>query len=90
MGDTKHNGSHSLRERINAEMEDSIDEELEIELDDERLAKALSDISEHPDRETLDRRVYFKELFGLQRRAGRVAGLGPAPEAQVGGDFRRS
>ena len=68
MSDTKHNGSHSLRERINAEMEDSIDEELEIELDDERLAKALSDISEHPDRETLDRRVYFKELFGLQRR----------------------
>ena len=68
MSDTKKNGSQSLRERINAEMEDSIDEELEIELDDERLAKALSDISEHPDRETLDRRVYFKELFGLQRR----------------------
>jgi polyphosphate kinase len=68
MSDTKQNGSQSLRERINAEMEDSFDEELEMELDDERLVKALSDISEHPDRETLDRRVYFKELFALQRR----------------------
>jgi len=53
-------------ERINGEMLDSFDEELEMEIDDDRLAKLLADISEHPQPETLDRRVYFKELFRLQ------------------------
>jgi polyphosphate kinase len=53
--------------RINGEMLDSFDEELELEIDDERLAGLLDDISEHPQTETpLDRRFYFKELFRLQ------------------------
>ena len=88
MSDTKHNGSHSLRERINAEMEDSFDEELEMELDDERLDKLLADIAEHPDRETIDRRVYFKELFRLQRELVKLQDWVAAPEAQGGGDLR--
>jgi polyphosphate kinase len=53
-------------QRINGEMLDSFDEELELEIDDDRLAKLLKDISEHPQVETLDRRIYFKELFRLQ------------------------
>jgi polyphosphate kinase len=53
-------------ERINREMLDSFDEELEMEIDDDRLAKLLADMSEHPQPETLDRRIYFKELFRLQ------------------------
>src|SRR5262245_41984139 len=53
--------------RVNGEMLDSFDEELELEIDDDRLAKLLEDISEHPQTETpLDRRFYFKELFRLQ------------------------
>jgi polyphosphate kinase len=56
----------SLDERIREEMADSFDEELELEIDDERLDKLLADAAEHPERETLDRRVYFKELFRLQ------------------------
>jgi polyphosphate kinase len=53
--------------RVNGEMLDSFDEELELEIDDDRLAKLLDDISEHPQTETpLDRRFYFKELFRLQ------------------------
>src|SRR5215468_785415 len=55
-----------LEERVRQEMADSFDEELEIEIDDERLDKLLSDAAEHPERETLDRRIYFKELFRLQ------------------------
>jgi polyphosphate kinase len=53
-------------QRINGEMLDSFDEELELEIDDDRLAELLKDISEHPQTETLDRRIYFKELFRLQ------------------------
>jgi polyphosphate kinase 2 len=53
--------------RIDAEIADSFDEELELEIDEERLARLLDDRSEHPDRETIDRRLYFKELFRLQR-----------------------
>jgi polyphosphate kinase 2 len=53
-------------QRINGEMLDSFDEELELEIDDDRLAELLKDISEHPQTETVDRRIYFKELFRLQ------------------------
>jgi polyphosphate kinase 2 len=56
----------AIHDRIHGEMVDSFDEELELEIDDDRLAKLLADMSEHPERATLDRRVYFKELFRLQ------------------------
>jgi polyphosphate kinase 2 len=48
-------------------MLDGFDEELEMEIDDDRLSGLLDDLSDetHAD-ETLDRRVYFKELFRLQ------------------------
>jgi polyphosphate kinase 2 len=52
--------------RINGEMLDTIDEELEMEIDDDCLAKLLTEIAEHPQPETMDRRVYFKELLRLQ------------------------
>src|SRR5262245_29111123 len=52
--------------RIKGEMLDSFDEELELEIDDDRLANLLDDLAEHPQQDTLDRRIYFKELFRLQ------------------------
>lgn len=52
--------------RVHDEMVDSFDEELEMEIDDDRLAKLLADMAGHPERETIDRRVYFRELFRLQ------------------------
>src|SRR5246500_2065290 len=60
------NDPNARSNRINGEMLDTIDEELEMEIDDERLAKLLTEIAEHPQPETLDRRVYFKELLRLQ------------------------
>src|SRR5262249_43368560 len=60
------NDPNARSDRINGEMLDSIDEELEMEIDDDRLAKLLTEIAEHPQPETLDRRVYFKELLRLQ------------------------
>src|SRR5260370_15806696 len=61
------NDPNARSDRINGEMLDTIDEELEMEIDDDRLAKLLTEIAEHPQPETLDRRVYFKELLRLQR-----------------------
>ncbi|MGE0119565.1 MAG: polyphosphate kinase 2 [Dongiaceae bacterium] len=53
--------------RIAAEIADSFDEELEMEIDDGRLAALLDGAAEAPAAEELDRRVYFQELFRLQR-----------------------
>jgi polyphosphate kinase 2 len=59
--------SGATASRIEAEIADSFDEELEMEIDDERLAKLLAGPAEQPGPETLDRHLYFKELFRLQR-----------------------
>jgi polyphosphate kinase len=67
MSEPKSDSANALHDRINREMVDSFDEELEMEIDDDRLAKLLTELSEHPEQETIDRRVYFKELFRLQR-----------------------
>ena len=52
--------------RVRAEMLDSFDEELEEEIDDERLARLLEDAIDHPQVEGLDRKLYFRELLRLQ------------------------
>ena len=60
------NGDQSIHDRIHAEMLDSFDEELELEIDDDRLDALTNEFSGHTFSETVDRRVYFKELFRLQ------------------------
>jgi len=53
--------------QIEAEIADSFDEELEMELDDERLAKLLHDGGTHGGSPaTIERHRYFRELFRLQ------------------------
>jgi polyphosphate kinase 2 len=56
----------SLAHRIAAEMADSFDEELEMELDDGRLDELIALHSDHPSTSGVDRHLYFKELFRLQ------------------------
>ncbi|MFO1070690.1 MAG: polyphosphate kinase 2 [Geminicoccaceae bacterium] len=51
---------------VQAELEDSFDEELELELDDDRIARELRTITELRHTTSIDRRVYFRELFRLQ------------------------
>ncbi|MBM3549121.1 MAG: polyphosphate kinase 2 [Alphaproteobacteria bacterium] len=53
--------------RIEAEIADTFDEELELEIDDERLEKLLDESEEQRDSHGMDRRFYFKELFRLQK-----------------------
>ena len=56
-----------LRSKISDEILDSLDEELELEFDDMRLAGALDDAFQHPDADSESRQRYFRELFRLQR-----------------------
>ncbi len=51
---------------MEAERTDSFDEELEMELDDERLEKLLSDQPQPAHPGEVDRQLYFRELFRLQ------------------------
>jgi len=67
MENEKKAGSEALQNRVHAEMLDSFDEELEMELDDERLAHLVDSAGGEPSGHGLDRHFYFKELFRLQR-----------------------
>jgi polyphosphate kinase 2 len=57
----------SMTARIEAEIADSFDEELEMEMDDERLHRLLDGGELNGHANLLDRQIYFKELFRLQR-----------------------
>jgi polyphosphate kinase 2 len=58
---------HPLAKHLHNELLETIDEELELEVDDDRMEAVLGHIGEQPRQDTLDRRVYFKELLRLQR-----------------------
>ncbi len=51
---------------VEAELQDSFDEELEMEIDDLRVARELQQITDLKHKSTLDRRTYFHELLRLQ------------------------
>jgi polyphosphate kinase len=57
----------ALYRRIHGELVDSFDEELELEIDDDRLASLLDEMAHRPERATIERSVYFRELLRLQR-----------------------
>ena len=63
---------HPLAERLNDEMLEALDEELELELDDDRLDAAVEHITERQPKETIDRDTYFRELLRLQRELIRL------------------
>jgi polyphosphate kinase len=65
--DAHDNGNGDLQKRIDNEIADSFDEELEMEIDDERLARLLITEGEQPPPELVERQIYFKALFRLQR-----------------------
>ena len=66
--DTKTIRSKSLSEALDDELLETIDEELELEFDDQRLDSVLGPIAPAVAREeALDRHTYFRELLRLQR-----------------------
>jgi polyphosphate kinase 2 len=56
----------AMRARMRDEMIDTFDEELEMELDDQRLTDLVGDSSKASASRDVDRAVYFRELFRLQ------------------------
>lgn len=66
MTDNSLDDAKAIHDRIREEMLDGFDEELELEIDDERLDALTNEMSGHSAAETVDRRLYFKELFRLQ------------------------
>jgi polyphosphate kinase 2 len=60
------NAANPLLRRIQDDMIDSLDEELELEIDDDRLEELLAGATGHTRPHMIDRRLYFKELFRLQ------------------------
>jgi polyphosphate kinase 2 len=69
MSDPK-NGADA-RARMLDEINDSIDEERELELDDERLAQLIEERHQSPEG-SVDRTHYFRELLRLQRELVRL------------------
>ncbi len=61
---TKENPDYD--DRIHAEMLDSFDEELEMEIDDDRMNELVDEATKSGSQADLDRNFYFKELFRLQ------------------------
>ena len=57
---------------VEAELEDSFDEELEMEIDDERISRELRAITDLKHSSSIERRVYFHELFRLQSELVRL------------------
>ena len=56
----------ALQARISADLRDSLDEELELELDDRELEQFRNAKPTHDGHSEIDRSVYFNELFRLQ------------------------
>ena len=61
-------------ERVHDEMVETVDEELEMEIDDARLASLLEHVIDSPPPDTIDRHTYFKELLRLQGELVKLQG----------------
>ncbi len=64
--DPKDQQSGDPQSWVDAEIQDSFDEELELEIDDGRLDREIAQITELKHKSEVDRRTYFRELFRLQ------------------------
>ena len=56
-----------FQKRVNAEIQDNLDEDIELELEDDRLADLLTESQHLELHDSIPRQVYFKELLRLQR-----------------------
>ncbi len=63
----KQSPASKFQKRVNAEIQDNLDEDIELELEDDQLADLLSETEHLQMHDTLPRRLYFKELLRLQR-----------------------
>ena len=67
MSAKKDQADDRMQRRIDAEMQDNLDEDLELELEDSDLDDLLAEGHEHPLMHGFPRKLYFTELLRLQR-----------------------
>ena len=60
------------QQRVAAEIQDNLDEDLELELEDSDLSEVLPEGDDLPDNGSLPRKLYFTELLRLQRELIRL------------------
>ncbi|MBP1845034.1 polyphosphate kinase 2 [Rhizobium petrolearium] len=63
---------HEQLSRIKEEIADSFDEELEMQMEEDQLDELVVEGMSGPAEQTLDRRIYFRELFRLQHELVRL------------------
>jgi len=74
MSDDDSTKAAALYKRIHREVSDDLDEEMELELDDDRVGGSIDDVIDHPAASTEGRKFYFKELLRLQRELIKLQG----------------
>jgi polyphosphate kinase 2 len=67
MSDDEKQKAAALFKRIHAEVSDDLDEEMELELDDDRVADTIEGAVDQSSSTHASRQFYFKELLRLQR-----------------------
>jgi polyphosphate kinase len=63
----KQSNDRPAKDRLHDEMVDAVEEELELEIDDDRLSELLQHGPKAKPQHSLDRSTYFKELLRLQK-----------------------
>lgn len=66
MTDLTPENAKAIHDRIREEMLDGFDEEMELELDEDRIDALSNEMADEAQPDAVDRRTYFKELFRLQ------------------------
>jgi polyphosphate kinase 2 len=67
MSDDESKKAAALYKRIHREVSDDLDEEMELELDDDRVGESIDSVVDQTTGASEDRKFYFKELLRLQR-----------------------
>jgi polyphosphate kinase len=76
-------GNAPQQDWLDEELRDVFDEEMEMELDDERISRELRQITGLAHKSTLNRRFYFKELLRLQTELVKLQDWVVATKAKV-------
>ena len=66
MNELSPDNAKAMHDRVREEMLDSYDEEMELELDEDRIDQMADELAGQSAGSSVDRRTYFKELFRLQ------------------------
>lgn len=66
MNELSPDNAKAMHDRVREEMLDSYDEEMELELDEDRIDQMADELAGQKLTSSVDRRTYFKELFRLQ------------------------